>query len=153
MIRIGKLTDYAMLIMSYMAKAPLSLMSATALAEALHLTAPTVSKILKMLADAGMVTSTRGAEGGYLLAKAAGDISVANVIAAMEGDIAMTECCESIGLCTIDSMCALRENWRKINSMIHAMLSKITILDMMASDFSRHLNQINKTMQVVANVE
>ncbi len=57
MLRIGKLTDYAMLIMSFMAKDPLYLMSATALAEALHLTAPTVSKILKMLGDANLVIS------------------------------------------------------------------------------------------------
>lgn len=151
MIRIGKLTDYAMLIMSHMAKNPLSLLSATELADALHLTVPTVSKILKMLAEAGMVTSTRGAEGGYLLAKAANNITVADVIAAMEGDLAMTECCESIGLCTIDSMCALRENWRKINSMIHAMLSKVTILNMMAPDFSGKLNAISTKMQALQN--
>ena len=140
MLRIGKLTDYAMLIMSFMAKDPHSLLSATALADALHLTPPTVSKILKMLAEGGLVTSTRGADGGYLLAKPAAAITVADVIAAMEGDLALTECCESIGMCMIDSMCALRENWRKINSMIHAMLSKVTILDMMGRDFSQVLN-------------
>lgn len=151
MIRIGKLTDYAMLIMSYMAKDPLALLSATAIAEAVHLSAPTVSKILKMLADANLVTSTRGAEGGYLLAKTGETITVADVIAAMEGELAMTECCESIGLCNIDSMCALRDNWRKINSMIHGLLSKVTILDMMTRDFSNNVNMINKTMQAVAN--
>ena len=141
MLRIGKLTDYAMLIMSYMAKEPHSLISASALAEALHLSPPTVSKILKMLADASMVTSTRGTDGGYLLAKPAAEITVADVIAAMEGDLAMTECCESVGLCMIDSMCALRENWRKINGMVHAMLSKVTILDMMGRNFKNELAQ------------
>lgn len=130
MLRIGKLTDYAMLIMSQMAKDPDSVLSAAFLADALHLTTPTVSKVLKMLSEAGLVTSLRGADGGYRLARSAAEISLADVIAAMEGDFALTECCESSGLCAIDSLCNMRENWRKINKMIHALLSRFTILDM-----------------------
>lgn len=131
MLRIGKLTDYAMLIMSQMARHPDAVMSATMLAELLHLTVPTVSKVLKMLSDAGLVSSIRGAEGGYHLARLANTITVADIIAAMEGDLAMTECCESPGLCSIDSFCTMRENWLQINNMIHALLSKVTILDML----------------------
>jgi FeS assembly SUF system regulator len=131
MLRIGKMTDYAILIMSQMAKTPEAILSATSLAEALHLTSSTVSKILKMLAEAGLVNSVRGAEGGYLLSKPAVDISVAAIIVAMEGDVALTECCENGGLCTIDSLCALRENWQKINRMVSDMLSRLTIVDML----------------------
>ena len=130
MLKIGKLTDYALLVMSQMAKNPHSILSASLLAEALHLSSPTVSKILKMLADANLVTSVRGAEGGYRLAKPATKITVADVISAMEGELAMTECCESTSLCAIDSMCTMRENWRKINKMVHALLAKFTIIDM-----------------------
>lgn len=130
MLRIGKMTDYAMLIMSHMAKTPDQILSATALSEALHLMAPTVSKILKMLADAELVISLRGAEGGYKLARAAADISIVDIISAMEGDLALTECCEVQGLCAIDSMCTLRENWKKINKMMKLMLSQLSILDM-----------------------
>jgi len=130
MLRIGKLTDYAMLIMSQMAKSPETVLSATFLAETLHLTTTTVSKILKMLSDASLVTSVRGAEGGYRLARVATEITVANVIEAMEGELALTECCEGDGLCFIDSMCTMRENWRKINKMVHSLLARFTIIDM-----------------------
>jgi FeS assembly SUF system regulator len=131
MLRIGKLTDYALLIMSQMAKEPDSILSATYLADVLHLTPPTVSKILKMLSEAGLVSSVRGADGGYHLARSAVGITVADIIAAMEGEFAMTECCESRGLCVIDSMCTMRENWRKINNHVQAFLAKVTIVDML----------------------
>lgn len=131
MLRIGKLTDYALLIMSQMARHPDAVMSTTMLAELLHLTTPTVSKVLKMLSDAGLVSSIRGADGGYHLARAAHTITVADIIAAMEGELALTECCESRSLCSIDSICTLKENWLKINKMVHALLAQFTILDML----------------------
>ena len=131
MLRIGKLTDYAMLILSQMAKEPDSVLSAASLADALHLPAPTASKILKILSDATLVTSVRGAEGGYRLARPSASITLADIIGAMEGEFAMTECCDSTRLCAIDSMCTLRGNWRKINGMVHSLLAKVTILDML----------------------
>lgn len=131
MLRIGKLTDYALLILSQMARDPLSVLSATHLADRLRLSAPTVSKILKILSEAGLVSSTRGAEGGYRLGRAASEITVADIIAAMEGQIAMTECCEKINLCGIDAVCTLRNNWRKINGMVQQLLGGITISDML----------------------
>lgn len=132
MLRISKLTDYAMLIMSQMAKEPHSILSATSLAETLHLTSPTVSKILKMLSDHDLVRSVRGAEGGYHLAREASKITLANIISAMEGDLAMTECCENANLCALDSICTLRENWIAINKLIHSVLDKLTIIDMLS---------------------
>ena len=131
MLRIGKLTDYAILILSQMAKEPHSILSATALAEVLHLNVPTVSKILKILSDASLVSSVRGAEGGYHLARPANEITIADIITSMEGEVAMTECCESTNLCAIDSMCTLKENWRKINKMVQLLLTKFTITDML----------------------
>lgn len=130
MLKIGKLTDYALLVMSQMAKDPHSILSASLLAESTHLTSPTVSKILKILAESHLVTSVRGAEGGYRLAKPASEISVGAVINAMEGGLAITECCEMTSLCSIDSLCTMRENWRKINKMVQVLLDKFTIIDM-----------------------
>lgn len=130
MLRIGKLTDYAILILSQMAKSPELLSSTTFLAETLRLAATTVSKILKILSDASLVTSVRGAEGGYRLARPAAEITIADVIEAMEGELAMTECCEGISLCAINSMCTMRENWQKINKMVHSLLAGFTIIDM-----------------------
>lgn len=131
MLRIGKMTDYAVLILSQMAKTPDSLRSAKSLADALYLTTPTVSKIMKMLAEARLVSSVRGAEGGYRLSKAAIEISVADIIAAMEGSLALTECCNGQNACILVPKCMVRDNWKKINKMVHSMLSKLTIQDML----------------------
>jgi len=131
MLRLGKLTDYAMLILSHLAQMPTSILSATMIADTLHLTVPTVSKILKMLSDAGLVSATRGAEGGYRLIRPAAEISIADVIAAMEGGLAMTECCDSISHCTIASMCTMKENWKKINKMVYSLLDGISVVDML----------------------
>ncbi|HVE43748.1 MAG TPA: SUF system Fe-S cluster assembly regulator [Gammaproteobacteria bacterium] len=131
MLRIGKLTDYALLIIAHMAKQSSHIMSASHIAEALHLTTPTVSKILKILSEYELVASHRGAEGGYILNKKAEDISVAHVIEAMEGTLAMTECCEQASCCVIDHHCTMRQNWQKINKMVKSLLDKVTILDML----------------------
>ncbi len=131
MLRIGKLTDYALLILSFMAKTN-AVMSAPSLAKMLHLKLPTVSKILKMLADADLVASRRGADGGYQLARAADQISVADVLVAMEKGVVLTECCSKLKLCNIASVCATRENWIKINQMVHTLLSKLSIIQMTA---------------------
>lgn len=131
MLRIGKLTDYALLILSQMAKWPETVFSATVLAETLHLTPPTVSKILKILSDAQLVSSLRGAEGGYRLARLAKTISVADIITAMEGELAMTECCEHADLCGIKTVCTMRENWLKINKRIYTLLAGFSLDDML----------------------
>lgn len=132
MLRIGKLTDYAMLVLIEMAKSPTSVLSATLLAERLGLMPPTISKVLKILAESKLVLSVRGAEGGYHLSKPAAEITVADVISAMEGNIAMTECCEDSTFCAIESMCAMRDNWRQINGMVQTLLSRFSIIDMLS---------------------
>ena len=130
MLKIGKMTDYAMLILSQMVKEPDAIMSATFIADTLHLPAPTVSKILKVLGDAALVTSVRGAIGGYRLGRPGATISIADVIAAMEGDLAMTECCETTNHCTLGTLCSMQDNWVKVNGLIKSLLSRISIIDM-----------------------
>lgn len=130
MLKIGKMTDYAMMVLSMMAKEPELVLSAASLADGLQLPLPTVSKILKTLGDSGIVSSVRGAEGGYRLGKPASNINVAEVIEAMEGDLAMTECCESTNLCSKVSSCSMQDNWVKINHLIKSLLSRLSILDM-----------------------
>jgi FeS assembly SUF system regulator len=131
MLKIGKMTDYAILILSRMAKTPTLVLSANALAADVYLPQPTVSKILKILSDKCLVESMRGPDGGYKLAKAAAEISIVDVIAAMEGGIALTECCATSGQCAIDSRCTLRKNWQRINKMMGTMLASFTLLDML----------------------
>jgi FeS assembly SUF system regulator len=131
MLKISKLTDYALLITSHMAKEPAAILSAHALAEVLHLMPPTVSKILKILCDGGVVKSLRGAEGGYLLAKQPSKISIADIISTMEGKLAITECCDSVSVCIVDSVCQLRTNWREINNFIYQFLAKLSLADLL----------------------
>src|SRR5437867_2792971 len=99
MLRISKLADYATLIMSQLAVDADKIHSASVLARQVHLSMPVVSKILKILCQAGLILSVRGAEGGYRLARLAQDITLAEVVAAIEGDFAMTECCSAQGSC------------------------------------------------------
>lgn len=133
MLRISKLTDYATMIMCYLAFDPTNILSATRLAKELHLTGPTVSKILKMLAEGGLVKSFRGGVGGYQLTRPSTEITLADIVSAIEGKLAMTECCDSVNLCALDSLCSLKENWQIINKVILDSLRQITLIEMTGS--------------------
>lgn len=131
MLRISKLTDYAILIMVELTREG-EVLSAHALAERVHIEAPTAGKVLKQLAAAGLVESFRGASGGYRVTRPAADISVAEVIAAIEGPIAMTECSVEPGLCHQESSCTLRSNWRRISVAVATALEAVTLAEMAA---------------------
>lgn len=131
MFRISKLTDYALLIMSELARAPTAVRSTTELAGNLSLSLPTVSKILKKLCEKKLVSSVRGHIGGYHLARAPEKITVAQIIAVMEARTGVTECTQKNSRCVLNSKCALRENWRRINGMVEALLSSFTLVDML----------------------
>jgi FeS assembly SUF system regulator len=131
MIRLTKLADYGVMLMSHIAAAPEALHSASSLSRAAAVAIPTVSKILKQLARKGLLESHRGASGGYMLAKAPSAISVAEVIAALEGPIAVTECTdESHSDCAVESSCRVRTNWQKINDAVRGALEQITLEEM-----------------------
>jgi FeS assembly SUF system regulator len=130
MLRISKLTDYATVIMSYLALDPVMIRSVTHIAKATHLSHPTVSKILKILTDTQLVKSFRGTGGGYQLARAVDQITVAEVVSAVEGRLAMTECCSKGGSCMLDSLCAIKEKWQIINNIILTTLSGFTLKQM-----------------------
>jgi len=130
MLRISKLADYATVIMSYLALDPLRVVSATDIAKAIHLGAPTVSKVLKVLLEAHLVKSFRGAGGGYQLERPASEIKLTDVISAIEGKMAMTECCTTVNTCALDSLCSIKENWQMINKIILSALSELTLNDM-----------------------
>ncbi|MDP3930856.1 MAG: SUF system Fe-S cluster assembly regulator, partial [Methylococcaceae bacterium] len=118
MLRLSKLTDYATVILSDMAKGQTQVHSAMEIAAATGIALPTVSKILKLLVNAEVLISTRGAKGGYVLAREPGKISVATVISALEGPIALTECSISQQGCEQASGCDIRGNWNLINQTI-----------------------------------
>lgn len=133
MLRLSKLTDYAIVILTYMAKNQEGLYSAIEIAKATGVAQPTVSKILKELLKAKVLISTRGAKGGYRLAKMAEKITVATVISALEGPIALTECSVSEHSCEQVSSCEIGGVWGLINQTVFNALEAITLADMLVS--------------------
>jgi len=94
---------------------------------------PTVAKLMKSLSKGGLVTSQRGAGGGYVLGRSPSDISVADVIQAVEGPIALTACADtSDEHCGIESVCPVQGKWNKVNTAVRAALTEVTLADMVA---------------------
>ena len=133
MLKLGKLTDYATVVMTALAAEPARLRCAQELSECTHVAAPTVSKLLKTLSKEGLVDSIRGAHGGYRLARDPTQITIADIVAAVEGPIALTECAVHDGCCNIESTCGVRGNWRLINQAIHQALASVSLAQMAAS--------------------
>jgi len=135
MIRLGKLTDYGLVLMTCMARhADRTLHTARDLAAENQLPLPTVSKLLKQLLQAKLLVSHRGIKGGYSLARVATQISVADVIGALEGPIALTECSTDItGLCDFEPRCPIRNNQQIISKVVSRALDKLSLSDLVGS--------------------
>jgi FeS assembly SUF system regulator len=105
-----------------------------ALAAATGVPEPTVRKVLKTLAHAGIVGSLRGIHGGYALARPAADITVADVVIAVEGPIAVTECASeaTAGACDLEGRCNVQVPWQRISAAIRDALEELTLADMAA---------------------
>ena len=135
MIGITRGADYGILLMTGLAQADGQPHSAAALAQQRRLPLPMVSKILKSLARAGLLVSQRGAQGGYSLARPATEISAADIIGALEGPIAITECSgENHDGCSRLEHCEVSGHWPRINQAIYAALQSISLLEMSRPD-------------------
>jgi FeS assembly SUF system regulator len=132
MLRVTKLTDYATVVLTVLAARPGEVLSATELADHAGLEIPTVAKLLKPLAQAGLVAAFRGSNGGYRLARDAGSISLVEIVEAMEGPLGMTECSLHDGACGIERSCGVRANWRRINDVVADALRGVTLAQMLA---------------------
>jgi len=137
MLRLSKLTDYATVILSFMARDNSHLHAAMEIASVTGIALPTVSKILKLLVNGKLLISTRGVKGGYALAKAPEKISIASVISVLEGPIALTECSISRQGCEQASGCEIRGSWSLINQTIHDALESLTLADLIRPARSR----------------
>ena len=132
MLRVSKFTDYAIVLMTYVAKSTSGAQhTARQLALDSNLPLPTVSKTLKMLARAGLLASVRGKHGGYHLAREPGEISVADMIVAIEGPVALTECnsVEEI-TCELEGICPVQSSWEMINEKVLGALEALNLADM-----------------------
>jgi len=128
MLRLSKMADYGTQVMTYMARDQ-AVHSANEVAGGLGIAAPTVSKILKMLIRKNLVASVMGAKGGYMLSRDPAEISVAEIIDAMDGPISITEC-SGTTICERESTCSTRSNWQGINHIIQDALEKVNLAAM-----------------------
>jgi FeS assembly SUF system regulator len=132
MIKLGRLTDYAVTLLTQMTGSGDTIWAASDLAEKTGLPLPTVSKVLKQLAKSEVVQTKRGAAGGYRLAKPAAAITVAAIVEAMDGPIALTECTESGDhTCGVEEVCPMSGHWNKLNRAIKRALEDVSLADML----------------------
>ncbi len=131
MLRVSRLTDYATVVMTCIATHPEEVLSTAQIADEAHLELPTVSKLLKALGHAGLVASFRGVNGGYRLARDAREISLAQIVEALEGPIGMTECSLAEGQCERESRCNVRGSWQQVNGVLANALRAVSLADML----------------------
>lgn len=143
MLRISRLTDYATVVLRCLAGHGQSVVPVSEIAQCVRLEPPTVSKVLKNLAQAGLVRSFRGASGGYRLACAAERISVAMIIEAMEGPLGMTDCVAG-SACEHISHCSVRSNWRLISKRVTDTLSEMSLVDLVQSVPELPVQRVNQ---------
>ena len=132
MLRISRLTDYATVILATLAGGRLA--SAAEIAERTRIGLPTVSKLLKELQRAGLVRSVRGARGGYQLARPSASINAAEIIDAVEGPVALTECAGGAGNCEIESICRVGHGWQRISRAIRRALAEVSLDELVRRD-------------------
>ncbi len=131
MIKLSKMTDYGVVIMSEMAKIEGRVMTAPDLSLYTGLKVPTAAKILRILAKSNLLGSIRGAHGGYRLDRHPKDISIAEIVRVMEGPVAVTSCVDESDVnCSVETCCPMRGGWDKINRAINAAMEEVTLADM-----------------------
>ncbi|MFQ6017637.1 MAG: SUF system Fe-S cluster assembly regulator [Kiloniellaceae bacterium] len=131
MLRLNRLTDYAVVVLTQMTRQREEVWTAPRISRDTGVPLPTVAKLLNALAHEDLITSHRGAAGGYTLDRPAEEITVAEIIQALEGPISLTACVDGrTGGCDVESLCPMRGNWDKVNQAIHRALSQVTLADM-----------------------
>ena len=144
MIKFSRLADYAVVVLAILAKNDKELMAASSLSCQSGLPEPTVAKVLKKLSKNGVVISIRGASGGYKLAYSKEEITVAQIVTAVDGPVALTACVEeSKDECCYTGCCPVKGRWDRVNVAVKNALSDITLADMMASQKSEEYDFIN----------
>ena len=148
MIKLSRMADYGVILMVQLARMPEQVTTAADLAEATALPAPSVSKLLKQLSRSGLLDSHRGTKGGYAIARPSTEITVADIVSAVEGPIALTECMTTQGaVCEIEALCPTRTNWRQINNALVEALDNVSLADMAKPVFNR--SSVQQTPAVV----
>ncbi|HEY5955726.1 MAG TPA: SUF system Fe-S cluster assembly regulator [Polyangiaceae bacterium] len=134
MLRITRLTDYAIVLLGAAARSAPAALTARGAAEQTRLPLPAVKKILKVLVRERLLESQRGTTGGYRLSRPATQIALADVIAAIEGPFALTDCGQSkksgTRLCEYVEQCGVQSNWARVTGIVRRALASVTLADM-----------------------
>ena len=130
MLRVTRLADYGIVMLTFLATHPKNTYATRDIANASKLPLPIASKVLKQLGKAGLLVSRRGMRGGYGLARRPEEITIADVIRALEGPIALTKCSDAGRDCGLETDCPVRTNWHLINEAVHSALGKINLAQM-----------------------
>jgi len=142
MFRLSRMTDYGIVLLAHLASVrgdgavPRPPQNARELAAEVELPLPVVSKVLKQLARSGILESHRGAKGGFTLTRRPEDLSVAELVAAIDGPVALTQCAVDPGLCDHERTCAVRSPWQVINRVVENALSEVSLADLVSPDFA-----------------
>ena len=131
MIRLSRLADYGLVLMGRMALQPTTVHTAVGLAEDTQLPIPTVAKLLGRLTQGNLLISHRGAKGGYQLARSPSAITVADIVVAVDGPIALTQCLEhGAQPCDVEPICPTRRGWNRLNDAVKRALSEVSLAEM-----------------------
>ncbi|MBN9559128.1 MAG: SUF system Fe-S cluster assembly regulator [Alphaproteobacteria bacterium] len=137
MLRLSKLTDYAVVVLVRLSRGD-AVQTSPGIAGATGIPEPTVAKVLKALSGGGLVASQRGARGGYRLMRPLGAIPISDVIAVVDGPIALTACVEgALTNCESQELCPMRGRWDPVNDAIQQALANITLADMQEASIPR----------------
>lgn len=131
MLKISRLADYGVVVMRYLAYLPNRSVASAEVGTCTGIALPTVRKVMKQLSAAGLIDSALGTSGGYRLARGPDDISVAEMVAAIDGETALTECSISSELCNKHACCDVKLPWQRINKMVSAVLEGVSLKEMM----------------------
>ena len=148
MLKISKLTDYGTLVLVHLASYDNGrLHPASDVAAGTHLSLPTTQKLLKILTRGGLVKSARGADGGYRLAKPPAQISAAEILDALEGPVALTECSHTESHCELEPSCQVGNAWQKISMAIRAVMADISLADLHTppTEFPLHYTTLSES--------
>ncbi|MBM3513787.1 MAG: SUF system Fe-S cluster assembly regulator [Alphaproteobacteria bacterium] len=132
MFKVNKLTDYATVVLIEIARSDVR-RSTHHVADQTGIPLPTVAKLMKSLSRSGLVAAHRGAAGGYSLARASATITIADIIQAVEGPIALTACADtSDEHCGIENVCPVQGKWNRVNHAVRTALQEVTLADMVS---------------------
>lgn len=134
MIKLSRMSDYAVVVLGVIHKSPTDSLSASQIALASLLPEPTVAKVLKLMAMGGLVTSQRGVNGGYALTRTPLDMTVYDIVTAIEGRVALTACVDGgeDTPCALEKHCTMSGRWDRVNEAVRVAFQSVTLADMLA---------------------